>query len=413
MNKEKINVLVWGATAVDSAIISSIAKSPILNNLFLSKTNITSYKNGIPLKEDGASLIYKAKELNIDLAIVNSIANDEGIIDAFERVGIKTFGVNSKFSKLESSKSYGKNFMEKYNIPHPKYIVLKSLEEIDTAIKEIGFPMVLKPDGYTRGTGVEIVENKQEAISVLKDFFNGKYLNNSKIVVAEELIKGKELSLLLLWNKQYLTQLPYVQDYKRLYDDNKGWNTGGMGAYCPVHINKEVEDNIKEYIKNLEKALKNERANFCGPIYCGLMITEANKIKTLEFNMRLGDSEGQTILNYMESDFLELIWSLVQNNKDKIKIKYKQGISASVNVCSLSYPRESHEAYAYKSDIEKIPDDLSVYFYNITEEDNIYKIKNNRFFSVCCCSEHPFEKIYNFLNCIKLKNCHYRKDLGK
>lgn len=409
----KLKVLVWGATAVDSAIVSSIAKSPLLDKLYLSKTNITVENLGIVLKEDGGALIRKAKELGIDFAIVNSIANDNGIIDAFNKLGIKAFGVNAGYTKLESSKAYAKKFMQTYEIPSSRFMLLKKLEDLDSAIEKLGLPIVLKPDGYSRGTGVEVFSDKSSAEKELKELLNGKYFDNSKLVVAEEYVEGRELSLTLIWNGKKLYQLPCVQDYKRLLDGNLGWNTGGMGAFCPVEVSKKLQKNLKIYINELEQAFKKEKAGFVGFVFCGLKITSNEEIKTLEFNMRLGDSEGQTILNYLETDFLELIWNIATNKDYNDAPKFKSGISASVNVCSVDYPRKNVRTSINKDFLTNKPDDIIVHFYNVEDKNSQYIIENNRFFSVCCCSENPFEKIYSFINRLKMKNCHFRRDIGK
>jgi phosphoribosylamine--glycine ligase len=182
--------------------------------------------------------------------------------------------------------------------------LVESEDAISQSLDKFSFPVVLKADGLAAGKGVSIVNDRNEAQNVLKEFLGGKYGNSSKKIVVEEFLEGEEVSLIALWDGKTLLPLIPARDYKRLCNDNEGPNTGGMGSYCPVDLSVDEQSQIDSYVKLLQNALRDEQADFVGIIYSGLMLTNSG-IKVLEYNMRFGDPETQPLMMHLDSDLLE------------------------------------------------------------------------------------------------------------
>ncbi len=410
--KKRLNVLLWGSTARDHAIAWKLSQSEMLNKLYLVGPN-DGYKNlGESVNADGYELLKMAREKQIDLIVVGTEgAQIKGIADAFKKIGIKCIGVTKAWAQLEASKSFGKDFMTRNSILTPNYKLTYSFAEFENAISKCSFPVVIKSDFIisNSGEGVLIANSIEEAMQAAEKFFSKHPVDIKNRVIIEEYIKGDELSLISFWDGKTLVPLLPTKDYKKLLDWDKGPNTAGLGAYCPVKITEKKQKLISQYLKKLKKALKKEGADFTGIIYSGAMFDEKD-MYILEFNIRLGDPEGQVLLKHMDSDLLEIFYLMSKKQLSKVKIKWKEGISACVVIAGGGYP--NLQSSGSKITLPK-DETIDVFYCGVKEEDNGLVSNGGRIMSVCKTSINPYNDIYNFVEKIEMDDKYYRKDIGK
>lgn len=300
--------------------------------------------------------------------------------------------------------------MLRNSIPTPKYKVITFKEEFLSSIDEFTFPVVIKANGLASGMGVTIANNANEALATIEDLLNGKFGDNSKTIILEEFIEGEEISLMTLWDGKTLLSLIPVRDYKKLSEGNKGQNTGGMGAYCPVNLTRKQKEEIEEYLIKLKKALIKEKASFTGILYSGI-IFGANGLNILEYNIRLGHPEANALLTHLDCDLLEIFDLLVRKKLHKAKLKWKKYISACVVLATKGYP-ETITPDCIIRNIDESSNNVKVFY------DGVYR-KNNELYSlggrsvyICKNSDHPYEDIYKTIDKIDFKDKIYRKDIG-
>lgn len=428
----KYNVLIYGSGGRENALAYKVAQSPLLNKLFLALPNDGFKCLGEEIIfSDFENLAKKCLEKEIDLVVIGPeepLAN--GIVDTLNNYGIKCIGVNKKWAQLESSKTFAKEFMVKHDIPTAKYVTVKSKYEINLALVHFKRPPVLKADGLAAGKGVHISSNLFDAKKTLEEFLEGKWGEASSSVVVEEKLEGEELSIISIFDGQTLLPFLSARDYKRLHDGQKGPNTGGMGAYCPVKLTDEQENDLKEYLTKLENALKEENADFTGIIYSGLMLTPAG-IKVLEYNMRFGDPETQPLMCHLESDILEIFIMASERKLSDAKLKWKTGTTVCVVVASDGYPEKPKKGCEIKGICEASTKYGTQIFYagvksvNIEQEIEHKKelsavsslVSNGgRVFNVCANGtniDETRQKIYKTIEEIDFSDKIYRNDIGK
>ena len=416
--KRKMNVLVYGSGAREHIIAKKISQSKFLSRLFLANPNEGFKDLGEVVKFcDFYDLAKKCNEYKIDLAIIGPeepLSN--GIVDILNSYGISTIGANKHFSTLESSKIFAKKFMKKYNIPTSHFEIINSKEDIDTKFVEFikkynQTKIVLKADGLCKGKGVFICDDVEVAKEKLKTLLNGEFGEASKKVLVEQYQKGDEISLISLFDGKTLLPFLYSQDYKRLYENNLGPNTGGMGAYCPVIVEDKYKNQIDEYLKKLQEALISEKADFIGFIYSGLILTY-NGIKVLEYNMRLGDPETQALLTSLKTDFLKILIYAKNKNLDKIKLKWNDKKSYCLVVSSKGYPQQPiiGDEILNLKELKQKYKNVDVYFANVKKKEDKLLSNGGRVLSLCSFNKND---IYKFVNELIFKNKYYRKDLFK
>ena len=290
----------------------------------------------------------------IDLIIVGPeqpLVN--GIVDYLEKNNIKVFGPNKIASQLEGSKIFTKNLCEKYNIPTAKFGVFKSINLAGSFINQSKFPLVVKADGLAAGKGVYICENKNDAKIAINEIFQGKF-GLAKNVLIEEFLKGEEMSYFIISDGVCIKSFQTAQDHKRVLEGDGGKNTGGMGAYSPSRlINKDLEEKILErIIKPTIKGLKDLNCEYRGFLYAGLMIVD-NEPYLIEYNVRMGDPECQTILPKLKTDLFEIFLACCTKNLSNIEIKWYNKKSLCIVVCSKGYP-DNYIKNSLISNIDKI-----------------------------------------------------------
>ncbi len=262
----------------------------------------------------------------------------KGLTDFLNDHNINTFGPSKFASKLEGSKSFMKTICKKNKIPTAKYKTCKNKKDVNIFLKENIFPIVVKADGLAAGKGVTICYNKKEVNRVTKEIFGGKFKTSKKLVI-EEYLQGDELSYFLIVDKNSYKFFGSAQDHKKVGERDKGPNTGGMGAYSPAPIlNKKLENKIlKRIVDPTLKALKKMKKPYTGFLYVGLIIVKGNPY-LIEYNVRMGDPECQVILPRLNSDFLKIIISSINNKLSKIKINWKNKKCMTIVLCSKGYP---------------------------------------------------------------------------
>jgi len=262
----------------------------------------------------------------------------DGIVDYLESYNIKVFGPNKFASQLEGSKIFTKKICESYNIPTAKFGVFFNIEEAVKFLTKCNYPIVIKADGLAAGKGVYISETNEQAITAVKEIFNGKFGKAEQLLI-EEFLVGEEMSFFIISDGKNFKQFGTAQDHKRVLEGDRGKNTGGMGAYSPsrlenIDLNNKI---IKKIIEPTLDALKKNKTNFKGFLYAGLMIINDEPF-LIEYNVRMGDPECQTLLPKLKTDFGSLILACIEENLDNTNIEWYEDKSLCVVMCSKGYP---------------------------------------------------------------------------
>ncbi|MFW2331820.1 MAG: phosphoribosylamine--glycine ligase [Nitrospinota bacterium] len=344
MLSSKINILLIGEGGREAALAWKIAQSPMLGKLFIAKGNGGTSKYGTNIEIDSSdidSLIEFAKERSIDLTVVGPEAPlVAGIVDRFNDESLKIFGPSKLAAQLEGSKVFMKTILEKRSIPTAKYKVAERVEEGISFLELFDNKVVIKADGLCQGKGVIVPNNKEEAILAIKSMLTDKKFGAaSNRIIIEEALQGEEVSILAFCDGADILMMPSAQDHKRIFDNDQGPNTGGMGAYSPAPIvTKNMEAAIeKNIITKTVEALLDAGISYKGILYVGLMITD-DGIKVLEYNCRFGDPECQAIMVRLESDIIPILLATVDGQLKSSKIQWSDDSSVTVVVSSAGYP---------------------------------------------------------------------------
>ena len=274
----------------------------------------------------------------------------DGIVDFLENNGIKVFGPNKLASKLEGSKIFTKDLCKKYDIPTAEFGIFKSLENSLNYLNQCKFPIVVKADGLASGKGVYICETKEQSLDAVKEIFNGKFGDTDQILI-EEFLKGEEMSFFIISDGKNFKKFGTAQDHKRVGEGDVGLNTGGMGAYSPSRLEEEILDEkiLDKIIKPTLQALNDMDTEFKGFLYAGLMIVE-NEPYLIEYNVRMGDPECQTILPRLKTNFFEIVNAVVNKKLKLLSIDWHNSKTISIVLCSDGYP----ESYTKDKEIQNL-----------------------------------------------------------
>ena len=278
-------------------------------------------------------------EKKIDLVVVGPEKPlVDGLVDYLEKFNIKVFGPNKIASQLEGSKIFTKQLCQKFNIPTAKFGIFKTKSDSKEFLKKTNYPTVIKADNLASGKGVYICNNKAEAEVAIEEIFNGKFGKAENLLI-EEFLKGEEMSFFTINDGNIFKNFGTAQDHKRVLEGDKGKNTGGMGAYSPSRlINNDLEKKIiNKIIKPTLKGLSELGSDYKGFLYAGLMIVD-NEPFLIEYNVRMGDPECQTILPKLKTDLIEIFLACCDKKLDKINIEWSNKKSLCVVMCSKGYP---------------------------------------------------------------------------
>jgi phosphoribosylamine--glycine ligase len=340
----------------------------------------------------------------------------EGIVDFLETNKIKVFGPNKLASKLEGSKIFTKNLCKKYNIPTANFGIFETKEKALDFLNQYKFPLVVKADGLAAGKGVYICENKNQGEQAIKEIFNGKFGTANELLI-EEFLKGEEMSFFVISDGINIKKFGTAQDHKRVGEGDVGLNTGGMGAYSPSRLENDALDKkiLNKIIKPTLEALEDINTSFKGFLYAGLMIKE-DEPYLIEYNVRMGDPECQTILPRLKTDFFEIIKATIDQKLNHQNIDWDISKSLSVVQCSNGYPG-NYENNQEIENLDKIIFKKNEFIFHAGTKINGTKIVSNggRVLNFVAKSESfkiSREIVINLIKKINWKNGFYRKDIG-
>ncbi len=406
-----MKVLIIGSGGREHAIASYIAASKHKPQVFVAKGNagMTCATLVNINEDDNKALVRFALKEKIDLTIVGPEAVlNNGLVDDFRKNNLLIFGPTKDAARIESSKKFAKELMEKYDIPTAKYKAFTNYDEAIEYVEKNALPIVIKYDGLAAGKGVVIANLFEEAEEFLKEIFlKGKY--DIKEVIIEEFLEGPEFSLMAFVNKDKVYPMEIAQDHKRAYDYDMGPNTGGMGAYSPVSIisKEDIDYAVKNIMEKTAKALVSEGICYLGVLYGGLMKTK-DGIKVIEFNARFGDPETEVVLPRLKNDLLDVILNVIA--KKDFKLNWTSDVCLGVVMASIGYPGNYKKNY----EISNIPEE-GVFHMGTKIEDG--KIVNNggRVLIVLGKGKtflEARENAYKKVAEIQSENLFFRKDIG-
>jgi phosphoribosylamine--glycine ligase len=340
----------------------------------------------------------------------------DGLVDYLEENNIEVFGPNKVASQLEGSKIFTKNLCKKYNIPSADFGVFEQINLAKKFIRTSKYPLVVKADGLAAGKGVYICENIEQANSAVEEIFGGKFGASNKVLI-EEFLKGEEMSFFIISDGKSIKKFGTAQDHKRLEEGDNGPNTGGMGAYSPSRFENEELDKkiLTKIIYPTLEALKDLNTSFKGFLYAGLMIVD-NEPFLIEYNVRMGDPECQTILPRLKTDFSEIMLAVIEKKLAYQKIEWDNKKTLSIVLCSNGYPSQYKNNVEIKN-LEKVLLEENEFIFHAGTKlinSNIYS-NGGRVLNVVIKSEN-FKKCQNIaLDLLKKINWtggFYRKDIG-
>jgi len=406
-----MKVLIVGKGGREHALAWKTMESPLVKKVYVAPGNpgTSKFCENINIKDnDIEALVAFAKKEKIDLTIVGPETTLAlGIVDVFQENNLKIFGPKKSVARLESSKDFAKKIMEKYNIPTGSYKTFYNLEEAKLYVEEKGAPIVIKEDGLKAGKGVTVAITKKEALEALDIAFG---IPNNKVVI-EEYLDGFEFSLIALAHEDKIIPLEVGQDHKRVFNGDKGPNTGGMGVYSPVKrvTDDVIKDSVEKIIRPTLRGLQKEGLPFTGFIFAGIMDT-AEGVKTIEFNVRFGDPEAEAILPRMKSDLVQLILDIMENKETVVK--WSKETSCGVVLASEGYPSSSS-----KNAEIIIPEDVKslIFHMGTREEKGKLYTDGGRVLIVVGKGknlEEAKEKAYIDVKKINCSKLFYRDDIG-
>jgi phosphoribosylamine--glycine ligase len=415
-----VNVLVIGKGGRENALCWKLKQSPQLSKLYTIPKNsifeMFSYNVDVnPFDFE------RVKDFCIEHDIKLVVVGPEdylskGISDYLSNYGISVFGPKLQGAILESSKQVAKEFMQRNYIPTAEFKVFTDPDYAKEYIKKIQrYPIVIKADGLCAGKGVRIVEDENSAFECVDDFMVKKIFgtSSSKIII-EEYLRGREVSVLCLVDgKRYLI-LPLAKDHKRLLDGDKGPNTGGMGSYCPFELCRSELSRIEEeIIWRFMDSIIREKIDYRGVIYFGLIITDEGP-KVLEFNVRFGDPETQSILPLIDDDILEIFYSVARGKMLIDHLNIKKEYCVCVVASSSGYPF-SPKIGDEINGLDKVDNDVIVFFAGARYANGKYYTDGGRVLNVVACDkdfEKARRKVYDNISKINFSGMHFRKDIG-
>ena len=411
------NVLVLGSGGREHAIVWSLKNDENVDKVFCAPGNGGTMMHAQNLDvdiNDNKDILRIIKNNNIDFTIIGpENPLDNGIVDFLNENGCKVFGPSKYASKLESSKIFARRFMDKYNIPQPCFFECKNEEEVISVATKLGFPIVLKADGLAAGKGVIICYNQRDLDEALDIMFKDrKFGSAANRISVEECLKGQELSIFVVTDGENYKILNSAQDHKRIFDNDEGPNTGGMGAYCPSplfdeKLREKVENRI---IKPTINGMKKEGYPYKGFLYIGIMLVEGEPYM-IEYNVRLGDPEAQVIIPMLDNNFLSLVEHTIDEKIDLLDIKNKDGFTVTVILASDGYP----EKYEKNKEILGLDNSTLIFHSGTKYEDDTYYTNGGRVLSVIGSGDtlkSAIDNAYYNVKKIKFQNMYFRNDIG-
>ncbi|RGK45807.1 phosphoribosylamine--glycine ligase [Ligilactobacillus ruminis] len=412
--KDNLNLLVVGSGGREHAIAKKLLESSHVEHVYVAPGNIGMESEGISTVAIEETDFDALKGFAYDHGIEWTFVGPEdalcaGIVDSFRKDGLKIFGPDKEAARLEGSKDFALEFMEKHHVPTAKYSTFRSSEDAISGLEKFEEPVVIKADGLAGGKGVVIAKTKAEAEEEIKMMFR----KGQEQIVLEEFLSGDEYSMFVVIGEEDYRILPMAQDHKRAYDRDEGPNTGGMGAYSPLPqlSESDYERMVEEVVEPTINGLRKAEFNYIGLIYIGMILTGQGP-KVIEYNVRLGDPETQVVLPRIDSDFAELVDAAI-NGKPLPEVKQTENAVIGVVLAAEGYPKSPVKGH-------KLPEleesgDISIDYANVAGEFPNVTANGGRLLTAIATAEtieDAQQKIYRYLEEHKFDKCFYRKDIG-
>jgi phosphoribosylamine--glycine ligase len=419
-NQINMKLLIIGSGGREHALVWAFANSPKVTKIFCANGNagIGEIAECVSIKPDEIiKLADFAESEKIDLAFVGGETSLAlGITDEFEKRGLKIIGASQKAAQLEASKAFAKDFMARHNIPTAHYKVANSTAEAEDFLAEFGEKVVVKADGLAAGKGVVVCESRIEAIQAINELeaiVGGSAM--SQIVLEERLI-GKEVSLIMFADGKNFALMPPVRDHKRIGEGDTGANTGGMGTFSDDNLLsfEQLKKITAEIIKPTLAGCEKEGFPFRGILFLGLMMTDAGA-KVLEYNVRFGDPETQSILVRLETDLLEICEAISAQTLDKIELKWQTGSSACVVLAAENYPAKPRVGDKI-SGLENVTQAVIFHAGTAKDEAENFITSGGRVLGITATGgnlNEALSKAYQAVSRISWNGMQYRRDIGK
>jgi len=417
-----MRVLVLGSGGREHALVWKLRQSPRVTQVYCVPGNGGISADAQCLAGDLKNLdglLETAARIQPDLTVVGpELPLSLGVVDEFRRRGYRIFGPTAAAARLESSKSFAKEFMQRYNIPTAKYAVCASEADLQEALVLFHPPIVVKADGLAAGKGVVICSTREEAARVSSEMFSGKVLEGAgRRVVLEECLQGEEISFMVVSDGERIAPLIAAQDFKRVGDGDTGPNTGGMGSYSTDELlDGEMQEWLLTHVaRPVIDAMRAEGSPYKGILYCGLMMTARGPM-VLEFNCRFGDPETQPVLMRMESDLLGPFIASIEGRVSDGDLKWSPGPAVCVVLASGGYPG-AYEMGKKITGIEEADrlEGVKVFHAGTTARDGAFYTAGGRVLGVTARGAdlaQAVERAYAGVACIQFEGMHYRKDIA-
>lgn len=417
-----MKILVVGSGGREHALVYKIAESPKVKKVYCAPGNggISDIAECVDIKAgDIPGLINFAKREKIDLTVVGPEAPlVAGIVDEFTKEGLKAFGPTKKAARLEASKDFSKKLMRDCGVPTAGFVTCRNMSEFVSAMEGRKLPVVVKADGLAAGKGVVICATKEEALEAAESMLEKKIFGDSGAsVVLEDYLLGEEASILVLTNGREALPLASSQDHKRIFDGDKGPNTGGMGAYSPAPLVTDglLEIIMKKIVEPVISRMEKTGSLYRGILYAGIMVTKDGP-KVLEFNVRFGDPETQAVLTRLDSDIIDaFLWAAGFSNEGP-RLKWKESPAVCVVVSSGGYPGKYENGKEIKG-LDKVSKlkDVVVFHAGTKKSGGKYYTNGGRVLGVTGLGStlrEALDKAYGALGEIKFDEMHYRNDIA-
>jgi phosphoribosylamine--glycine ligase len=416
-----MNILVIGSGGREHTLVWKIKQSPKVKKIYCAPGNagIASLAECVEIASDDIKGLLKfAQDNKIDLTVVGPEAPlVAGIVDEFEQYGLKIFGPNQAAAQLEASKAFSKEFLHRRNIPTAVYKIFDDPKPALEFLSQAQFPLVVKADGLAAGKGVVICKTLKEAQQAIDEIMVQKIFKSAgDRVVIEECLEGPEASILAVSDGKHFFVLETAQDHKRIFDDDLGPNTGGMGAYSPAPVvtpemmNKIITRIIEPSIRGMQK----EGRPFKGVLYAGLMLTYQGP-QVLEFNVRFGDPEAEAVLPRLKTDLVDIMLASIEGKLEKLTLKWDDRPCVCVVIASGGYPG-SYETGKVIDGLDDIQDPQTFVFHAGTKLKNGSVLTNGgRVLGVTSLGSTMEEAIalaYKAVDKIKFDRAFFRRDIG-
>jgi len=413
-------ICIIGSGGREHAICKTISQSFKVSKIYCLPGNAGTQQlaENINLEIENFEKILKfLKDSKVDLVIVGPekpLVN--GIVDFLEKNDIRVFGPRKIPSKLEGSKTFTKNICKKYNIPTAKFAIFETKENTISFLKNSKFPIVIKADGLASGKGVYISKNLFEAKEAVNEIFDGKFGKAKKILV-EEFLNGEEMSFFIVCDGKNYKIFKTAQDHKRVNEGDKGKNTGGMGAYSPSRLINEILEKkiINKIISPTLKAIEDMGEKYRGFLYAGLMISD-NEPYLIEYNVRMGDPECQTILPLLKTDLIDVFNACCDESLKNLNIEWREEKSLCIVLCSRGYPDKfTNNVKIDNLNNLKLNNNDFIFHAGTKEEENEIFSNGGRvlnFVSLSSSFKNSRERAIKLINQLNWKNGFFRKDIG-